>query len=214
QLWDEVAIENVEEDVFALVLLIDWSSRDLQVFEMEPLGPFHGKGRSKLAPGRIGDDLAREPIRVSAKDEARPCPVRSPPMAGIIRNLRYQPRGGPDPNLRYLYWAPLKQLAHHASAACGLGSGVLIGTGTISGGRKEDRAGCLYEATQAGSMTFELPDGAPMRCLEDGDEVVFRGSCGHRDGDGPFVGFGECRGVLLPARTSETVAARSYTPCN
>jgi 2-keto-4-pentenoate hydratase/2-oxohepta-3-ene-1,7-dioic acid hydratase in catechol pathway len=54
-----VAIENVEEDVFALVLLIDWSSRDLQVFEMEPLGPFHGKGRSKLAPGRIGDDLVK-----------------------------------------------------------------------------------------------------------------------------------------------------------
>lgn len=132
-------------------------------------------------------------------------------------------------NLRYLYWTPFQQLAHHASAACGLGSGDLIGTGTISGdvgstprlkgprltrrpsigpvqhidssGRKTE-LGCLYEATQAGSKHFELSDGTRMRYLDDGDEVVFRGSCGRPDGDGPFIGFGDCRGVLLPARTS------------
>lgn len=108
-------------------------------------------------------------------------------------------------NLRYLYWQPFQQLAHHAASGCGMETGDLIGTGTISGsgtdgeGRKVE-LGCLYEAERTGTKV--LPEGSgsfEKGYLEDGDEVVMEGWC--EDGEGRLVlGFGECRGTISPAR--------------
>ena len=138
-------------------------------------------------------------------------------------------------NLRYLYWTPYQQLAHHASAMCGLKTGDLCGTGTISGAvcllsmssycfafknhpppmhkcadlssimQKTDRAGkklelgCLYEATEAGTKSLTLSDGKPLQYLNDGDEIILEAWCGDGDGKGKRLGFGSCRGKILPA---------------
>ena len=124
-------------------------------------------------------------------------------------------------NLRYLYWTPFQQLAHHASSMCGMATGDLLGTGTISGDVRNTRLafkalincsiiqavdnkgnkkelGCLYEAIQAGTKPITLSDGTEMNYLADGDEIVLEGWC--EDANGSMIlGFGECRGKLLPA---------------
>ncbi|OBR08122.1 LOW QUALITY PROTEIN: Fumarylacetoacetate hydrolase [Colletotrichum higginsianum IMI 349063] len=243
---EELAIEHVEEHIFGFVLLNDWSSRDLQIFEMKPLGPFHSKGSSCPPPGLLLQgkfvDLTKPPVRfrdlnlpmvtLEALEPFR-CPPKTTQSPAPFDHLKWPGSNGTfdihleidlirsgkthhmaSSNLRYLYWTPFQQLAHHASAACGLGSGDLIGTGTISGdkgstvgplqhvdsGGKKTELGCLYEATQAGSKDVELADGTRMQYLQDGDEIVLKGSCGQRDGNRPYIGFGECRGILLPAR--------------
>ncbi|KAH7133861.1 hypothetical protein EDB81DRAFT_727357, partial [Dactylonectria macrodidyma] len=209
----ELDIKQVEEHIFGFVMLNDWSARDLQIFEMKPLGPFHAKGfGTSISPWVVTMD-ALEAFKCPPKTKQDPAPfdhVKWPGQDGtfdiklsveLIRNGKKISLG--TSNLRYLYWTPFQQLTHHASAMCGLGTGDLIGTGTISGdgvdeaGRKTE-LGCLYEATQAGSKEVELPDGSRFKYLMDGDEVILQGSCGDPSGGGPFLGFGECRGVLLP----------------
>jgi fumarylacetoacetase len=126
-------------------------------------------------------------------------------------------------NLKYLYWTPFQQITHHASALCGLGTGDLLGTGTISGdvrvaqfmiryvliimsllqavddeGNKRE-LGCLYEATQGGTKSVTLANGTQMKYLEDDDEIILDAWCGNADGREIALGFGECRGKLLPA---------------
>ncbi|KAE8335101.1 hypothetical protein BDV24DRAFT_171551 [Aspergillus arachidicola] len=143
---------DAPEHIFGFVLLNDWSSRDIQAFEMTPLGPFHSKGNGE----------------------------------------RYNTT---ESNLRYLYWTPYQQLAHHASAGCGIETGDLMGTGTISG-QHEGELGCLFEATKGGSRPLEFPNGTTVRYLEDGDEIVLDAWCDNGTGR---IGFGECRGKLLPS---------------
>jgi fumarylacetoacetase len=99
-------------------------------------------------------------------------------------------------NARDLYWTLAQMVTHHASNGCNLQSGDLLGTGTVSGPTK-DSAGCLLEMTQRGAEPMQLPGGEIRKFLEDGDEVIFRGYC-EREGY-PRIGFGECRGVILPA---------------
>jgi fumarylacetoacetase len=99
-------------------------------------------------------------------------------------------------NLSSLYWTPYQQLTHHASAGCGMLTGDLLGSGTISGD-KEGELGCLFEATQDEGKPIELGNGERLGYLEDGDEVVLEGWCGEGENR---VGFGECRGMVLEAR--------------
>ncbi|KAM0436305.1 hypothetical protein ACHAQK_007879 [Fusarium lateritium] len=194
-------IGAVEDHIFGFVLLNDWSSRDLQVFEMKPLGPFHGKD-------------ALQAFQCPPKREQDPPPFDHLRWAGNNGTFDVKlevelKRDGESTslgtsNLRYLYWTPFQQLAHHASAMCGMQTGDLIGTGTISGDATNDKGvklelGCLYEATKAGTKEAEFANGFRIRYLQDGDEIVLRGNCGDGEGDGPFLGFGECSAVLLPA---------------
>ncbi|KAJ4247102.1 hypothetical protein NW762_013240 [Fusarium torreyae] len=154
-------INNAEEHIFGFVLLNDWSARDLQVFEMKPLGPFHGKD-------------ALKPFQSAPKWEQKPPPFDHLRWTGhygtydikleveLKRNGECFSLG--STNLRYLYWTPFQQLAHHASAMCGLETGDLIGTGTISGDATDSKGlklelGCLYEATKAGTKEAEFPNG-------------------------------------------------------
>ncbi|KAH7304248.1 hypothetical protein B0I35DRAFT_454762 [Stachybotrys elegans] len=210
-------IRDVEEHVFGFVLLNDWSARDLQVFEMKPLGPFHGKGFGTSISPWVVTMEALDPFKCSPKTKQNPAPfdhLKWPGPAGTFDiNLEVELiRAGKvvkicSSNLRYLYWTPYQQLAHHASAGCGLSTGDLIGTGTISGdnvaedGRKTE-LGCLFEATVGGTKEAELSDGTRMTYLEDGDEIVLKGTCGVKGGSAPFVDFGECRGIITPALSS------------
>ncbi|KAF5529622.1 fumarylacetoacetate hydrolase [Fusarium mexicanum] len=207
-------ISDVEEHIFGFVLLNDWSSRDLQTFEMKPLGPFHGKGFGTSISPWIVTLEALKPFQCAPKWEQKPPPfdhLRWTNHHGtydikleVELNRNGESFSLGTSNLRYLYWTPFQQLAHHASAMCGLQTGDLIGTGTISGdttdseGRKLE-LGCLYEATKAGTKEAEFSNGFQIKYLHDGDEVVLRGHCGNKDCDGVFLGFGECRAILLPA---------------
>ncbi|VUC24152.1 unnamed protein product [Clonostachys rosea] len=207
-------IKEVEEHIFGFVMLNDWSARDLQVFEMKPLGPFHAKGfGTSISPWVVTMD-ALEPFRCTPKTVQDPVPprhLRWPGQNGTfdIRLRADLLRKGMQmnlgtSNLRYLYWTPFQQLAHHASAMCGIGTGDLIGTGTISGdgedgGGNKTELGCLYEATRGGSRAIRFSDGTSVKYLQDGDEIILSGTCGNASGGGPYLGFGECRGALLPA---------------
>ncbi|KAH8803321.1 putative fumarylacetoacetate hydrolase [Xylogone sp. PMI_703] len=181
QYGEELNIKEADEHIFGFVLLNDWSARDLQIFEMKPLGSFHGKG----------EDIFDIKLKVT-----------------LIRDTKSFVLG--TSNLRYLYWTPFQQITHHASAMCGLNTGDLMGTGTISGDVGTctsirypliDQLGCLYEATQTGTKYITLEDGSRMKYLQDNDEIILKAWCESRNGE-IALGFGECRGRVLPAFTS------------
>ncbi|KAF2712237.1 fumarylacetoacetate hydrolase [Pleomassaria siparia CBS 279.74] len=203
---DTMSIEDAREHIFGFVLLNDWSSRDIQAFEMPPLGPFHSKGfGTSISPWVVTLD-ALQPFACSPKHDH---------SATEFEHLRWKDRAVgtfdirlraslirngerhriTSSNMRWLYWTPYQQLAHHASAGCGLETGDLLGSGTISGDN-EGELGCLFEATMDGANEMELKGGGKLGYLEDGDEIVLEGWCGEGE---ERVGFGECRGVLLPA---------------
>ncbi|KAL4861564.1 hypothetical protein BDV12DRAFT_203884 [Aspergillus spectabilis] len=210
----ELGISKADEHIFGFVLLNDWSARDLQMFEMKPLGPFHGKGfGTSISPWIVTMD-ALEPFRCAPKTQQDPPPFDHLRWPGrndgainislrvtLLRNGKRYILG--TSNLKYLYWTPFQQITHHASAMCGLQTGDLLGTGTISGdaidvqGNKKE-LGCLYEATQAGTQFVTLDDGTRMKYLEDEDEIVLEGWCTDKNGEA-VLGFGDCRGRLLPA---------------
>ncbi|KAI1113207.1 fumarylacetoacetate hydrolase [Nemania sp. NC0429] len=201
-----LSIENAPEHIFGFVLLNDWSSRDIQAFEMTPLGPFHSKGfGTSISPWVVTLDalkhFACEPTHDHSANEFahlrwddRPTGTFDIRLTASLERAekRYTVTRS---NLRYLYWSPYQQLAHHASAGCGLGTGDLLGSGTISG-EHEGELGCLFEATQNGDKPIQFQDGTSLGYLKDYDEVILEGWCGEGENK---IGFGECRGILLPA---------------
>ncbi|KAF2651878.1 putative fumarylacetoacetate hydrolase [Lophiostoma macrostomum CBS 122681] len=199
-------VADAEEHIFGFVLLNDWSARDIQAFEMKPLGPFHGKGfGTSISPWVITME-ALEPFRCPTKLKQDPAPFKHlhwkdekkatfDVKLSVTMIRKEKPYKMATSNLRYLYWTPFQQLAHHASAMCGMGTGDLLGTGTISG---DYELGCLFEATEASTKNVSLPDGQSFQYLEDEDEIVLEAWCGDAEA-GPRLGFGQCRGKLLPA---------------
>ena len=212
---ETMPIEDAREHIFGFVLLNDWSSRDLQMFEMKPLGPFHSKGFATSISSWVITMEALETFATAPKTVQDPPPFEHLAWKGdsdgtldiklSVTLLRKGKRHElATSNLRYLYWTPYQQLAHHASAGCGMRTGDLIGTGTVSGDGKGERGektelGCLFEVTEAGTKSMEMGDREVLRFLEDGDEVVLEGWCGERKG-GMKIGFGECRGRIMPAK--------------
>jgi fumarylacetoacetase len=216
-LGDVIPIERAEQHVFGVCLLNDWSARDIQMWEYQPLGPFLAKSfATSISPWVVTLD-ALEPFRAPAfrRPDGDPAPlpyleaetVRA--RGGIdlrlevalstarMRELHQAPHVVSRSSLRHLYWTIAQMVAHHASNGCNLRPGDLLGTGTVSGPTRESR-GCLLELTWRGSEPLELPGGETRRFLEDGDEVVFRGYC-ERPG-ATRIGLGECRGRIVPAR--------------
>ncbi len=215
-LGQTIPIGKAEEHIFGLCLLNDWSARDIQAWEYQPLGPFLAKSfATTISPWVVTID-ALEPFRVPAfrREEQDPDPLP------YLNSSDDQTRGGIDitvevwlssklmrdekttsvriskGNLRDLYWTLAQMLTHHTSNGCNLRPGDLLGTGTISGATR-DSVGCLLEMTRSGTEPITLPTGERRKFLEDGDEVVLRGYC-EREGH-PRIGFGECRGVVIPA---------------
>lgn len=214
---DAVPIEEAREHLFGLCMVNDWSARDIQSWEYQPLGPFLAKSfATTVSPWVVTLD-ALEPFRVPAF--ARP--AEDPAPLPYLTAGDDQGRGGFDvllevyletprmhqageapfllsrSNLRELYWTLAQMLAHHTSNGCNLRTGDLLATGTVSGSATTSR-GCLLEITARGAQPVVLRNGETRKFLEDGDTVIFRGYC-EREG-AMRIGFGECRGTVLPAR--------------
>jgi fumarylacetoacetase len=217
-LGEPIPASEAEHHVFGLCLLNDWSARDIQAWEYQPLGPFLAKSfATSISPWVVTLD-ALEPFRVPPQ----PRPAGDPPPLMYLESDEVRERGAIDvrlevaistermraagmaphvvsrSTLRHLYWTIAQLVTHHASNGCNLRPGDLLGTGTVSGPTRESR-GCLLELTWRGSEPLQLPGGETRRFLEDGDEVIFRGWC-EREGT-IRIGLGECRGVITPSRS-------------
>jgi fumarylacetoacetase len=214
-LGEPIPIGAAEDHFFGVCLLNDWSARDIQKWEYQPLGPFLAKNfASTLSPWIVTWE-ALAPFRAAAAPRPAGDPAPLPhlePGPGpaaldvVVEAFLITPamreQGLPPARLgrsraRDLYWSPAQLLAHHASNGCNLRPGDVLGTGTISG-PAEENLGCLLEKTEGGKRPLPLPDGGTRRFLEDGDEVILAGRC-EAEGFVP-IGLGECRGVILPAR--------------
>jgi fumarylacetoacetase len=214
-LGEPIAIGEAEAHVFGLCLLNDWSARDIQAWEYQPLGPFLAKSfATTISPWVVTLD-ALEPFRAapSRRDEGDPTPLSYLSSAEVFERGAIDVRlevalsttrmraAGAAPavvsrsSTRHLYWTVSQLVTHHASNGCNLRPGDLLGTGTVSGPTRESR-GCLLELTWKGTEPISI-GGETRRFLEDGDEVIFRGWC-ERDGY-RRIGFGECRGTVLAA---------------
>ncbi len=204
-----IPITSAEDYLFGVCLLNDWSARDIQSWESQPLGPFLAKSfATSISPWIVTLD-ALEPFRVPSppRPAGDPQPLTYLQSAGhgafrIALEAWLRPAGAPDPvrlshsDFASLYWTLGQMIAHHASNGCPLVPGDLIGSGTVSGPEKQNQ-GCLLELTRQGAEPLQLPNGETRAFLEDGDEVILKGWC--HASDFRRIGLGECRGLILPA---------------
>jgi fumarylacetoacetase len=199
-----IPVGEAERHIFGVVLMNDWSARDIQQWEYVPLGPFNSKTfGTSISPWIVTMD-ALEPFRVAGPtQDPEPLPYlrQSGARAFDIRlEVALAPAGAKATticrtNARYLYWSMAQQLAQHTVSGCNTRVGDLMGSGTISG-PEHDAWGSLLELAWNGQKPIELSTGAKRSFLEDGDEVVMTGWC---QGEGYRVGFGEVRGTILPS---------------
>ncbi len=200
-----ISIDEAEEHLFGMVLVNDWSARDVQAWEYVPLGPFLAKNFATSVSPWIVPLEALEPFRTSGpvqNPEPFPYLRQTSPQAFDIRlEARLQTATMDRPhtisatNLKHLYWSMAQQLAHHTVNGCNLRPGDLLASGTVSG-PTPDSLGCLLELTWRGSRPLTLPSGEQRAFLQDGDRLTLTGWC---QGDGYRVGFGEVTGKILPA---------------
>lgn len=204
-LGKHIPIEEAEEYIFGLVLLNDWSARDIQAWEYVPLGPFLGKNfASTVSPWIVTLD-ALEPFRTAGpKQDPEPLPYLQQSgdknydirLQAIIKPEDGQEHVVANSNFKYMYWSMVQQLAHHTVNGCNVRSGDMMGSGTISGPTK-DSFGSMLELTWRGQNPLELSDGTSRKFIEDGDTVILRGYCKNEK---VRIGFGECTGTVIPAR--------------
>lgn len=197
-LGQPVPIEAAEEQIFGLALVNDWSARDIQAWEYQPLGPFLAKSFATSVGAWVVPLAALEPFRLAGPDQdPEPLPYLRQGGPGSF-DITLEARLNGEPicltNFRHLYWSMAQQIAHHSSGGCNLRPGDLLASGTISGPTPESR-GCLLELTWRGAEPLQLACGERV-WLEDGDELTLSGWC---QGEGYRVGFGELSGRVLPA---------------
>jgi fumarylacetoacetase len=228
ELGTRISMKDAAQHIFGMVIVNDWSARDVQKWEYQPLGPFNAKNFATtispwvvtldaLGPFRVngpvrgeGDPELLEYLRPmddfgleitvevwlssKAMREAKTQAEGAKPSAtGDLRQAVLVSRG----SFREMYWTIAQMLVHHTSTGCNMQPGDLIATGTISG-PTEDSRGSLLERAWRGTQPFKLPDGSERKFLQDGDEVIMRAYC---DAPGKKrIGFGECRGIILPAQ--------------
>ena len=204
-LGEPIAIEEAENHIFGMVLLNDWSARDIQQWEYVPLGPFNAKTFGTSISPWVVTLEALEPFRSAA-------PAQDPQPLAYLRasnNSNYDIQLQvaiatedsetviSNTNFKYMYWSMMQQLTHHTIAGCNVRVGDLMGSGTISGQEKDSR-GSLLELTWNTTEPLTLANGEQRGFLEDGDTLMMRGHC---EQDGLRIGFGEVRGTVLPAKT-------------
>jgi len=202
-LGEPISIERAHEHIFGMVLVNDWSARDIQAWEYQPLGPFLAKNFATSISPWVVPLAALEPFK-------QPLPAQAPEPLPYLRraddwtyNIQLEvslqgakmeaPHTITRTNFNQLYWSINQQLAHHTVNGCNLRPGDLLASGTISGPTPESR-GSLLELTWRGAQPLTFPNGEQRKFIEDGDEIKFLGFC---EGDGYRVGFGECTGKLL-----------------
>ncbi|TNF58504.1 MAG: fumarylacetoacetase [Burkholderiales bacterium] len=213
---DPVSMAQAEDHVFGICLLNDWSARDIQAWEYQPLGPFLSKNFATTISPWIVTLEALAPYRVAFErpaDDPQPLPYldseanRRQGAFDIqlqvgLQTHRMREAGQGDASIcrtsyRHAYWTVAQMVTHHTVNGCNLQPGDLFGSGTLSGPTL-DQAGALIELTAGGKNPLQLPGGESRTFLEDGDSVVLRGWC-EKPG-AARIGFGECRGTVLPAR--------------
>ncbi len=216
ELGSPVPIADADAHIFGLCLVNDWSARDIQAWEYQPLGPFLAKSfATTISPWVVTLD-ALEPFRVPAAARADGDPAPLPYLDSAanrdrgafdltltvgLRTAAMRDRGEEPAQLTHsqfasMYWTFAQMLAHHTSNGCNLQPGDLLASGTVSGPTDIER-GCLLELTRGGAEPVTLPDGETRKFLEDGDEVIIRGFCERPDL--VRIALGECRGIVLPA---------------
>lgn len=200
-----ITVDQADEMIFGYVLLNDWSARDIQGWEYQPLGPFQGKAFGTSISPWIITSAALEPFRA-------PTPAREktllPYLSGsknglydIDLEVRLQPQGAAKAstisrtNYNRMYYSAAEQLCHHAVGGCPMNTGDLLGSGTISGPDKSEY-GSLMEMSWAGKEPFTLETGETRGFIEDGDTLTLHGAS---HGDGYKIGFGDCSGTITPA---------------
>ena len=211
-LGEPIPIEAAEGHVFGVCLVNDWSARDIQAWEYQPLGPFLGKSFATTVSPWVVTMEALAPYRapLSQRPESDPAPLPYLHSEGDtaidltleveITSAQMRARDFPPirlsrGNLKDLYWSIAQMVAHHTSNGCNLRPGDLLASGTVSGATPDSR-GCLLEITRRGAEPITLPTGEVRKFLEDGDEVTLRGYC-ERDGL-PRIGLGTCSGRVSP----------------
>ena len=200
-----IMVDAAEDHIFGLVLVNDWSARDIQAWEYRPLGPFLGKSFATSISPWVVPLQALAPYRVTAPtQDPAPLPYLTlEPNRGIDMNLTVDLNGTTitTTNFRHMYWTMAQQLAHTTANGANVRAGDLFASGTVSG--PEAKAlGSLLEMTRNGIEPIQLDDGSSRAFLEDGDRITLRGWC---SSDGaPRIGFGACRGVVAPAGSGPT----------
>ena len=215
-LGDSVRLDDAESHAFGLVLLNDWSARDVQGWEYQPLGPFLAKNfASTISPWMVTME-ALAPFRAPftrAESDPQPLPYLESPtnrqQGGLdvalevwlqtqkMRDAGLGPQRLSQSNFSDAYWTLAQMITHHTVNGCNLQPGDLLGSGTLSG-RAPEQAGSLLELSAGGKKTLTLANGETRTFLEDGDSVILRAHCA-REGF-RRIGFGECQGQVLPAR--------------
>jgi fumarylacetoacetase len=205
-LGEPIPIAQAREQVAGVCLVNDWSARDIQRWEYQPLGPFLAKNFATSVSPWVVTAEALAPFWVDAP--AHDVPVlpylqeAGPGALDITVEAWLRPATLTEPvrlsrgSFKEMYWTFGQMVAHHTSNGCPLVPGDLIASGTVSGPEKENR-GCLLELTSKGADPLRLPNGETRTFLEDGDEVILTGYCAR--GGFARIGFGSCRGVILPA---------------
>ena len=199
-----VTVDEADAMIFGYVLLNDWSARDIQAWEYQPLGPFQAKATATTISPWIVTKAALEPFRV-------PTPAREVPLLDHLKDtgpmlydidltVTLAPEGKASTeiartNYREMYYSAAQQLAHHTTSGCPMTPGDLLGSGTISGPEKHQR-GSLLELSWGGKEPLTLETGETRSFLADGDTLTLHGAA---HGDGYTIGFGDCSGTLLPA---------------
>ena len=202
-LGEPIDINEAEDYIFGLVLLNDWSARDIQKWEYVPLGPFLGKNfASSISPWIITLD-ALKPFRVKGpKQDPKPLSYLQYEGEGsfdINLEVAIKPKGAKEQvvsrsNFKYLYWNMAQQLAHHTVNGCPVNSGDMMGSGTISG-PTEDSYGSMLELSWGGKKSVKMKDDTDRKFINDHDTVIMRGYC---EKDGTRIGFGQVKTELLP----------------
>jgi fumarylacetoacetase len=205
ELGAPIPINQATDHIFGLVLMNDWSARDVQAWEYQPLGPFLAKNFcTSISPWVVTLDALEAFRKPLPRQDPAPLPYLSgadPFTYDIELEARIQTAAMAAPhvitqtNFQNLYWSIAQQLAHHTVNGCNLQPGDLLASGTISGPSEEAR-GCMLELTWRGANPLTLPNGETRKWLEDGDGLTITGWA---QGDGYRVGFGEVTGRVLPA---------------
>lgn len=206
-----IPVAEAHDHIFGLVLMNDWSARDVQKWEYVPLGPFNGKNFATTISPWVITMEALEPFKCAAMEQnckgVTPLPYLQDPNLtsyDIPITVGIEPEGSElqivgATNANNLYWTFTQQLAHHTSTGCPFNSGDLCGSGTISG-ETEDSYGSMLEINWKGTRSSKMKDGTERKFIHDFDNVVMTAECRNDD---VFIGFGECTGKILPASPYE-----------
>jgi len=199
-----VTVADADEMIFGYVLLNDWSARDIQAWEYQPLGPFQAKATATSISPWIVTKAALEPFRTDTPHREKELLPHLKDCGPMLYDIELQVTLTPEgkatstiatTNYKEMYYSSAQQLAHHTTSGCPMNPGDLLGSGTISGPEKHQR-GALLELSWGGKEPITLDTGEERSFLEDGDTLTLHGAA---KGDGYTIGFGTCAGTILPA---------------